>query len=279
MYGSLKSGYHNKELLKKKQTFSDIRGVELNNRLSSTYLISGKSCQNYPKPGILSLLLWYVTIMISHLALPNMIKQQLRTNGVLNERVLDLFTEIPRHLFVPEAYQSIAYSDLQIPLAQGQRMLTPTHEGLLLQTLNLQGHETVLEVGTGSGYFTALLSRMASRVISIDCFPEFTHAAQKKLPREPYNNIELHSGDACNGWFDKAPYDVVILTGAVDNITDSLRLQVLPGGKLIAMLGHSPVVRTFLFTLDHKGDWDERFLFETDIPSLIDPLKSQEFVF
>lgn len=217
--------------------------------------------------------------MISHSALPNMIKQQLRTNGVLNERVLDLFTEIPRHLFVPEAFQSIAYSDLQIPLAQGQRMLTPAHEGLLLQTLNLQGHETVLEVGTGSGYFTALLSRMAGRVISVDYFPEFTHAAQKKLTHAACNNVELYTGDACNGWFDKAPYDVIILTGAIDKITESLNLQVLPSGKLIAMLGHSPVVRTFLFTLDHKGTWEERFLFETDIPSLIDPLKSQEFVF
>lgn len=209
----------------------------------------------------------------------NMVKQQLRTGDVLNETVLDLFETLPRDKFVPATMRNFAYSDMQIPLSHGQRMLTPLEEGLLLQALALTGRETVLEVGTGSGYFTALLSRMSHKVISVDYYSNFTQEAQEKLKQFQCNNVELITGDASRGWLEKAPYDVVVLTGAVDVITETHRLQILPGGKLAAIVGRDPVMQCQLWSLDHQGNWHENLLFETNIPPLIDKLKPKEFVF
>lgn len=220
-----------------------------------------------------------VISMNSQNARINMVKQQLRTGDVLNERILALYDELPRPDFVPENMRDFAYSDMQIPLSHHQRMFTPLEEATLLQALDLQGTETVLEVGTGSGYLTALLSRLAKKVISVDYYSDFTQAASKKLSQHNCSNVELITGDACRGWLDKAPYDVVIMTGAVDAITDLMRLQVLPGGKLVAIIGREPVMQCIMLTLDHNEHWQETLLFETCIPALIDKLKPKEFVF
>ncbi|KTD38676.1 protein-L-isoaspartate-O-methyltransferase [Legionella nautarum] len=209
----------------------------------------------------------------------NMLKQQLRTGNVLNETILSLFNEIPRQEFVPSDMEQFAYSDMQIPLAHAQRMLTPLEEGILLQELALRGHETVLEVGTGTGYLTALLSRLSKKVLSIDYFSDFTSYARRKLNEHRCTNVELITGDACRGWLDKAPYDVVILTGAVETITETHRLQILPGGKLFAIVGKEPVMQGQLHQLAHDGSWHGHVLFETCTPPLIDKLKRKEFVF
>jgi protein-L-isoaspartate(D-aspartate) O-methyltransferase len=217
--------------------------------------------------------------MTNQIARINMVKQQLRTGDVLDDHILELYSQVPRDAFVPESLEPFAYSDMQIPLAHDQRMLTPLEEGRILQALELKGHETVLEVGTGSGFFTALLSKLCKKVISIDYYPEFTQAAQAKLAHHQCDNVELITGDACQGWLDKAPYDVVVMTGAIDSLTDTLRLQVLPGGKLCVILGQAPAMQCWLLTLDHHNNWKEELLFETCVPSLINKLKPKEFVF
>ena len=209
----------------------------------------------------------------------NMITQQLRTGNVLNEQILALFSEIPRHQFVPNHLQHFAYSDMQIELPHQQRMMTPLEEALLLQALNLSGSETVLEVGTGSGFLTALLSRLCKKVISIDYFQDLTVAAAHHLNQRECNNVELFTGDACHGWFDKAPYDVMILTGAVEALTETQKLQVLPGGKLFAIMGKNPIMQGQLHNLSHQDKWSVDVIFETCLPPLIDCLKSNEFVF
>ncbi|KTD47537.1 protein-L-isoaspartate-O-methyltransferase [Legionella quateirensis] len=209
----------------------------------------------------------------------NMVKQQLRTGDVLNDSILDLYDLIPRHEFVPELYTHFAYSDMQIPLSHGQRMLTPLEEGLILQALNLKGHETVLEVGTGSGFFTAMLSKLCKKVLSIDCYSEFTQYAKHKLEAHKCTNVELFTGDACRGWLESAPYDVMVFTGALEHLTETHRLQILPGGKLFTIEGKSPIMQARLYNLDHNGIWTENLLFETDIPQLVDQLKPKEFVF
>lgn len=209
----------------------------------------------------------------------NMIKQQLRTGDVLDEKILNLYDLLPRHEFVPHAFQHFAYSDMQIPLAHNQRMLTPLEEGKILQALALQGSETVLEIGTGTGFFTALLSRLCKKVISVDYYPEFTTHAQQKLKTHHCNNVELATGDACRGWLEKAPYDVVVFTGSIELLTDTQRLQVLPGGKLFAIIGKEPVMQGQLHTLQQDGKWHGTVLFDTSIPPLIDKSKPKEFVF
>lgn len=209
----------------------------------------------------------------------NMIKQQLRTGDVLNEQILDLYDLIPREDFVPELFSQFAYSDMQIPLTHGQRMLTPLEEGKILQGLELHGNETILEIGTGSGFLTAMLSKLCKKVISVDYYSEFTQNAAAKLKKHNCNNVELITGDGCRGWLEKAPYDVVIFTGALEELTQTHRLQVIPGGKLFAIIGKSPVLQAQLYQLSHDEIWTSTILFETDIPALVDQLKRKEFVF
>jgi protein-L-isoaspartate(D-aspartate) O-methyltransferase len=209
----------------------------------------------------------------------NMITQQLRTGGVLDESILELYTALPRETFIPTMFQAFAYSDMQLELPHQQRMFTPLEEGLLLQTLKLQGHEVVLEVGTGTGFLTALLSRLCKKVISIDYFADFTAMAHQHLSDHQCTNVELITGDACHGWLDLAPYDVIVMTGAVEAISDTHRLQVMPGGQLFALVGKSPVMQGQLHTLDHDGHWQTSVIFESNIPPLIDKLKHKDFVF
>jgi protein-L-isoaspartate(D-aspartate) O-methyltransferase len=209
----------------------------------------------------------------------NMVKQQLRTGDVLEESILNLYDLIPRHEFVPEQYANFAYSDMQIPLAHSQRMLTPLEEGLILQALQLKGNETILEVGTGSGFFTALLSKLCKKVISIDYYSEFTVNAARKLKAHECDNVELITGDASQGWLESAPFEVMIFTGALEQLNETHLLQILPGGKLVAIEGKPPVMTARLHQLDHQEQWQQSLLFETEIPLLIDRLRTKEFIF
>lgn len=220
-----------------------------------------------------------VQYMTNHNALTNMIKQQLRTGDILDESILNLYHQIPRHEFVPEEFVHFAYSDMQIPLAHDQRMLTPLEEGKILQNLALTGNEVVLEVGTGSGFFTALLSRLAKKVISIDYFADLTDDAAKKLAQYQCDNVQLITGDACRGWLEMAPYNVIVFTGALESLTETHRLQLLPGGRLFAIVGKEPIMQGQLHHLNHEGNWSEAVLFETEIPLLINKLKPKEFIF
>ena len=209
----------------------------------------------------------------------NMVKQQLRTGDVLNSSILDLYTEIPREEFVPNQFKHFAYSDMQIDLAHEQRMMTPLEEAKLLQALDLRGNEVVLEVGTGTGFLTALLSRLCKKVISIDYYASFTASATRKLAEHLCTNVDLHTGDACRGWLESAPYDVMVFTGSIESLNDTHRLQLVPGGKLFAIVGNEPVMQGQLHTLDHDGIWHAELIFETNIPPLIDKLKPKDFVF
>ncbi|KTD08671.1 protein-L-isoaspartate O-methyltransferase family protein [Legionella jamestowniensis] len=217
--------------------------------------------------------------MTSQTARINMVKQQLRTGEVLDESILSLYEEFPRHEFVPHDLQHFAYSDMQIPLDHGQRMMTPLEEGKLVQALALKGNEVVLEVGTGTGFLTALLSRLSKKVISIDYFSDFTTQARRKLHEHHCTNVELITGDASRGWLEQAPYDVMVFTGSLEELQETHRLQLLPGGRLFAILGKEPVMQGQLHRLDYDGKWHVKILFETNIPPLIDKLKPKEFVF
>ena len=217
--------------------------------------------------------------MTNNNARTNMIKQQLRTGGVLSEAILALYEKIPRADFVPTKYRDFAYSDMQIPLSHRQVMLTPLEEGSILEALNLTGQETVLEIGTGSGFFTALLSQLCQRVISIDIFEDLQKEAKLRLDRYACRNVELFTGNAYQGWLEKAPYDVIVITAAVEKITDTMRLQLLPSGKICAVIGKAPSMLCLLDSCDAQGTWTEKFLFSTCIPPLINPLKTKDFVF
>lgn len=208
-----------------------------------------------------------------------MLKQQLRAGDVLNERILALFDNISREAFVPEKLQPFAYSDCQLDLGHNERMMTPLEEGLILQALDLNGSETVLEVGTGSGFLTALLAKLAKNVVSIDYYADFIEAARKKLIQHDCDNVELLVGDGRQGLLERAPFDVIVMTGAIEHVDRSLAMQIVEGGKLVVIEGRSPVMVCRLLELDHKGQWHTTFLFDTNIPALINQQKLKEFIF
>ena len=209
----------------------------------------------------------------------NMIKQQLRTGDVLDPKILSLYDIIPRDQFVPHALAHFAYTDMQLTLPHGERMMTPLEEALLLQALSLKGHERILEVGTGTGFLTALLSQLCQRVVSIDYYADFTNSARQRLTAHNCHNVDLFTGNAYLGWVEQAPYDVVILTGAISALTETHRLQVLPGGKLFAIVGIAPNMQGQLHRLDTLGHWHQELVFETNLPALITTQKQNNFVF
>lgn len=209
----------------------------------------------------------------------NMIKQQLRTGDVLNQAILDLYQTLPREAFVPESYQQLAYSDLQIPLAHGQKMLTPLEEATIIQKLNLQGNERVLEIGTGTGYMTALLAQLSNQVTSVDCHQDFTEMAKANLARFNIENVELHTGDAHRGWMDKAPYDVIVITGALSELDEIFKPQLMKHGKLFAIIGNEPVMQGKLLILDDNDQWHEQVLFDTLVQPLSSNQKTNHFSF
>lgn len=206
--------------------------------------------------------------MIHDMAKTFMIKQQLRTGNITDPRILNLFETFPREAFVPSSMQHFAYSDMRIPLNATECMLTPLEEASILQHLALTGQESVLEIGTGYGYLTALLSQLTRHIISVDIYSEFTHMAANNLKNFHCDNVSLITADGAMGWAEQGPYDVIIMTGSVRWIEKTLQLQVIPGGKLLAFVGILPLIQGRLYQLDHHGNWTYDALFETTLPYL-----------
>lgn len=208
----------------------------------------------------------------------NMIEQQIRPWEVLDQRVLDVMACIPREDFAPSRYRNLAFADVAIPLGHGQAMMRPNLEGRLLQALNPQPPDTILEVGTGSGYLTACLAGLGARVVSVDIFPEFTAAAEDKLNAHGVDNVTLYSGDAAQGWGDYR-YDVIALTGSLPVLPERWRQQLVIGGRLFVIIGQDPIMEALLITRLGEQEWTEESLFETQLPPLLNVEKPSRFAF
>jgi len=209
----------------------------------------------------------------------NMVEQQIRPWDVLDEDVLNLFLSVPREDFVPEAYRSFAFSDMQIPLGQGERMLEPKMEARLLQAIPLAGSERVLEIGTGSGYLTALLASRARYVFSVDISPEFTRTAGEKLAAHGIANVTLETGDAAQGWARHAPYDVIVITGSLPVLPPQFAQSLNVGGRMIAVVGDAPAMQTVRVVRLADGACRTQPLFETVIPPLKHAVQPERFDF
>jgi len=169
------------------------------------------------------------------LARSNMIEQQIRTWKVLDHRVLEVMREVPREDFVPARHRKLAFSDLRIPLGHDQVMMKPIEQGRMLQGLNLAGHERVLEVGTGSGFITACLARLAGSVLSIEILESLARQARTNL--ESFDDIELKSGDIFDADFSTGEFDAIVVTAAGDHIPPPLVRQLKPGGRMVIPVG------------------------------------------
>ncbi len=166
-----------------------------------------------------------------------MVERQIRARGVTDERVLKAMEEIPRHLFVDEALLDQAYSDTPLPIGEGQTISQPYIVALMTEALNLTGREKVLEIGTGSGYQTAILSRLADRVISVERIASLSLRARKILDQLKCYNVLTVVGDGTLGWKDEAPYDAIIVTAGAPEIPQTYLDQLAPGGRLVIPVG------------------------------------------
>lgn len=216
--------------------------------------------------------------MTADFSLNQMVKQQIRAWDVLDQRVLDTMTEIPRNRFVPLAYQSVAYADYSIPLGQERKMLTPTVAGRILQALNLQPTDTVLEIGTGSGYLTACLAHLASRVVSIDTHGDFIASAAQRCEDLKLGNVQFEQRSDYRPDGERR-YDVVVFTGSLPELDPGYLSLLNPGGRLFVVLGDSPVMQATLITRVDLEQTLTEVLFETDLPRLAGSKKSEEFEF
>ena len=209
----------------------------------------------------------------------NMVEQQIRPWDVLDQGVLDLLFKIRREEFVPQVYEALAFVDMEIPLGQGEVMLSPKLEARILQEVAVKKTDKVLEVGTGSGYMTALLAHEALHVHSVEIIPEFKMQAEQKLKAHGIVNASLETGDAARGWGRHGPYDVIVLTGSVPVLPEAFQQSLNVGGRLFAVVGDAPVMEARLITCIAEGVYHAVELFETCIPLLKNAEQPQRFVF
>ncbi|MEO8804058.1 MAG: protein-L-isoaspartate O-methyltransferase [Rudaea sp.] len=201
------------------------------------------------------------------LARHNMVEQQVRPWDVLDARVLEALSAIRREDFVPPACRNLAFADLCLPLGHGEVMMKPVVEGRILQAAAPARTEKVLEIGTGSGFLTACLARLASEVHSVEIHADLADGARDRLRAANISNARVETAEAVHAFEPGRRYDVMIVTGAVGKLPQHWRDWIEPAGRIVAVIGQSPVQRATLVTRD--GDaWSEQPLFETDLPYL-----------
>jgi protein-L-isoaspartate(D-aspartate) O-methyltransferase len=209
----------------------------------------------------------------------NMVVSQIRTWDVFDDRILELLSRAPRQNFVPAALRNLAFADMQLPLGDGEVMMAPLVEARFLQELAIKPTDTVLEIGTGSGYVTWLLSQLAARVHSVEIRGEFTQRASEKLAAHGATNVELEIGDGARGWPKSGPYDAIFVTGSLPVLPDDFKKQLKVGGRLAVIVGDAPVMDARLIMRLTEQSYDSRSLFETVIPPLRNAPAPDRFVF
>lgn len=211
------------------------------------------------------------------LARDTMVDSQVRTWDVLDPVVLDAMKSLPRELFVPTAMRGLAYADMEIPLGDGECMMAPKVEGRLLQALDISGSDSVLEIGTGTGYLTALLATLADRVTSFDIRADFTRTAGKVLAEQNFDNVTLETRDAATLDGIEAQYDCIAVTGSMPDLHDSFRRALKIGGRLFVIVGTAPIMEAQLHTRTSENDWNVQSLFDTSIPPLANAFRLRQF--
>jgi protein-L-isoaspartate(D-aspartate) O-methyltransferase len=186
---------------------------------------------------------------------------------------------VPREAFVPDHYRQLAFADIAIPLDHGEVMMDPKVEGRLLQALAIEHRDRILEIGTGSGYLTALLAKSGGQVTSVEIHEDFSRQAGTRLKEQGIANVTLEIGDGVRGWEKAAPYDVIAVTGSVPVLTDHFERQLALGGRLFVVVGEPPIMEAWLITRVSASEWMREGLFETALPPLRGAPEPPKFVF
>ena len=206
----------------------------------------------------------------------NMVEQQVRPWDVLDARVLEVLGQVKREEFVASAHRDIAFADLELPLAHGEVMMKPVIEGRVLQALLPVRTETVLEIGTGSGFLTACLARLSQAVVSVEQHADLAATARERLAKAGIANVEVEVAEAVKGFEPKREFDVIVVTGSVFALPERFKRWLKPGGRMFAVIGESPVQHAV--TLTRTGEnYKEDSLFETDLPYLTNAAPPKRF--
>ncbi|MDD5301022.1 MAG: protein-L-isoaspartate O-methyltransferase [Gallionella sp.] len=208
----------------------------------------------------------------------NMIEQQIRPCEVLEGRILELLGHIRREHFVPADKKKLAFADMEIPLGYGAKMWQPKLEARTLQELHLTRNDRVLEVGTGSGYLTALLSALAGHVVSVEIVPELGAMAKNNLSAYRCENITLETGDAAHGW-GSGTYDAIVLTGSTPVLPEAFQNSLNIGGRLFAIVGDAPAMEAKLITRVAPDTFETVTIMETCVAPLQNAEQPKRFVF
>lgn len=208
----------------------------------------------------------------------NMVEQQVRTWDVLDQRVLDLLFRVKRERFVPPQWRALAFADLELPLGGRAKMWPPRVEARVLQELALGRSDRVLEIGTGSGYFAALMASLAAEVVSVEIDASLAESARTRLARMGFDNVRVETGDGANGWGSES-YDAVVLTGSTPIVADALVAQVSPGGRLFAIVGDAPAMTARIIRWETPGSRLVVDLFETVVEPLVNAPTPDRFRF
>jgi protein-L-isoaspartate(D-aspartate) O-methyltransferase len=216
--------------------------------------------------------------MNTDFARQQMVNQQVRGWNVYDEDVLDILREVPRERFVPQGYEKLAFADTAIAIGHGEHMMTPTVEGRVLQALGLRGTEKVLEIGTGSGFLTACLARLASHVTSIDIYGDFLAGAESKLAGCGIQNVTLLQMDAMRELPD-ARFDAIAVTGSIQRFEPRFVEALHPSGRLFVVEGDAPAMEAKLVERTNDHDWRTVSLFETSLAPLVHGAKPPGFYF
>jgi protein-L-isoaspartate(D-aspartate) O-methyltransferase len=216
-------------------------------------------------------------IMNLEQARTQMLGQQIRAWEVLDDRVLGVLGTIAREAFVPASYRDLAFADLEIPLDHGQNMMAPKIEGRLLQALRLDPNDSVLEIGTGSGFLTACLAKLAASVVTIDIFDDFSRDARSRLDSLGMTNIEYRTEDAL-AMDANHRFDAIAVTGSVPELDDHFVRMLRPGGRLFIIVGREPVMEARVVTMLERGQTAQDSLFESVVKPLINAERPKPFV-
>jgi protein-L-isoaspartate(D-aspartate) O-methyltransferase len=206
-----------------------------------------------------------------------MLNQQVRTWDVLDERVLETLGETPRELFVPESERDLAFADTEVPLAHGQCMMAPKVEARLLQELAIEPTDSALEIGTGSGYLSACLGRLAERLVSLEIFADLAETASNRLDKAGIRNVVLRNQDATQAKFDSG-FDVIAVTASLPELSERFIELLNPEGRLFVVVGRPPVMQALLVRKHADGSWTEKSLFETMLTQMINADVREPFV-
>jgi protein-L-isoaspartate(D-aspartate) O-methyltransferase len=209
----------------------------------------------------------------------NMIEQQIRPWDVLDPGVLQLLSLVRREEFVPAALRHLAFTDTELPLKAGRTLLQPKVEARLLQELHLQPSDRVLELGTGGGYLTALMAHQAGHVLSLEPDPELAEAAQARLRRLGLTRAQVQVAALLGGAPSQGPFDAIVLTGSVAEVPAALLAQLKPGGRLVAVVGHEPVMQAVMLRQAGSGEPARTELFDTVIARLPGAVEPSAFAF